>query len=90
MAKRGGLGMGLDSLISRKMDNDLAKKVEPGKEDVSRETMIPISKIEPNRDQPRRQFDEAALAELAELYESGPHWIDQIKQRQEYIKADLG
>ena len=32
----------------------------------------------------------AALAELAELYESGPHWIDQIKQRQEYIKADLG
>ena len=66
MAKRGGLGMGLDSLISRKMDNDLAKKVESGKEDVSRETMIPISKIEPNRDQPRRQFDEAALAELAE------------------------
>ncbi|MBO4626368.1 MAG: ParB/RepB/Spo0J family partition protein [Lachnospiraceae bacterium] len=66
MAKRGGLGMGLDSLISRKMDDDLAKKVEPGKDDVSRETMIPISKIEPNRDQPRRQFDEAALAELAE------------------------
>lgn len=27
---------------------------------------------------------------LAELYASGPHWIDQIKQRQEYIKADLG
>ena len=66
MAKRGGLGMGLDSLISKKMDSDLAKKVEPGKDDVSRETMIPISKIEPNRDQPRRQFDEAALAELAE------------------------
>ena len=66
MAKRGGLGMGLDSLISRKMDNDLAKKVEPGKEDFSREAMSPISKIEPNRDQPRRQFDEAALAELAE------------------------
>ena len=58
--------MGLDSLISKKMDNDLAKKVEPGKDDVSRETMIPISKIEPNRDQPRRQFDEAALVELAE------------------------
>lgn len=58
--------MGLDSLISKKMDSDLAKKVEPGKDDVSRETMIPISKIEPNRDQPRRQFDEAALVELAE------------------------
>lgn len=58
--------MGLDSLISKKMDSDLAKKVEPGKDDVSRETMIPISKIEPNRNQPRRQFDEAALVELAE------------------------
>ena len=58
--------MGLDTLISKKMDSDLAKKVEPGKDDVSRETMIPISKIEPNRDQPRRQFDEAALVELAE------------------------
>ena len=58
--------MGLDSLISKKMDSDLAKKVEPGKDDVSRETMISISKIEPNRDQPRRQFDEAALVELAE------------------------
>lgn len=58
--------MGLDSLISKKMDSDLAKKVETGKDDVSRETMIPISKIEPNRDQPRRQFDEAALVELAE------------------------
>ena len=39
---------------------------------------------------PQRIDVPAALAELAELYESGPHWIDQIKQRQEYIKADLG
>ncbi|MCR5085801.1 MAG: ParB/RepB/Spo0J family partition protein [Lachnospiraceae bacterium] len=66
MAKRGGLGMGLDSLISKKMDRELVKQVEPEKEDVSRETMVAISKIEPNRDQPRRQFDEAALEELAE------------------------
>ena len=58
--------MGLDSLISKKMDSDLAKKVEPGKDDVSRETMIPISKIEPNRDQPRKYFDDAAISELAD------------------------
>jgi len=58
--------MGLDSLISKKMDRDLAEQVEPDKKDVSRETMVPISKIEPNRDQPRRQFDEGALEELAE------------------------
>ena len=66
MAKRGGLGMGLDSLISKKMDKDLAQKVDPNAEDVSRETMLPISKVEPNREQPRRAFDEAALEELAE------------------------
>ena len=66
MAKRGGLGMGLDSLISKKIDKDIAKKVAPEEENVSRETMLPISKVEPNRDQPRRAFDEAALEELAE------------------------
>lgn len=57
--------MGLDSLISKKIDKDLSKQVE-GKDDVSRETMISISKIEPNREQPRKQFDEDALAELAD------------------------
>ena len=58
--------MGLDSLISKKIDKDIAKKVAPEEENVSRETMLPISKVEPNRDQPRRAFDEAALEELAE------------------------
>lgn len=58
--------MGLDSLISKKIDKDIAKKVTPEEENVSRETMLPISKVEPNRDQPRRAFDEAALEELAE------------------------
>ena len=48
------------------MDKDLAQKVDPNAEDVSRETMLPISKVEPNREQPRRAFDEAALEELAE------------------------
>lgn len=58
--------MGLDSLISKKIDKDLNEKVDAGNDNVSRETMIQISKIEPNRDQPRRHFDEDALAELAE------------------------
>ena len=66
MAKRGGLGMGLDSLISKKIDKDIEKKVKPEEENVSRETLLPISSVEPNRDQPRRAFDEAALEELAE------------------------
>ncbi len=66
MAKRSGLGMGLDSLISKKMDKDIAKKVETPEKDVSRETYVSISKVEPNREQPRKQFDEEALSELTE------------------------
>lgn len=58
--------MGLDSLISKKIDKDIEKKVKPEEENVSRETLLPISSVEPNRDQPRRAFDEAALEELAE------------------------
>ena len=32
----------------------------------------------------------AALAELAEMYEKGPHWSEQVKLRQKFIQADLG
>ena len=31
----------------------------------------------------------AALAELAEMYEKGPHWGDQVKLRQKFIQEDL-
>ena len=31
----------------------------------------------------------SALAELAEMYEKGPHWIDQVKLRQKAINEDL-
>ncbi len=31
----------------------------------------------------------SALAELAEMYEKGPHWIEQVKARQKFIKEDL-
>lgn len=66
MAVKKGLGKGLDSLISNKLDHEIKKTVEEKAQDVSRETMLPLSKIEPNREQPRRHFDEAALKELAE------------------------
>ena len=32
----------------------------------------------------------AALAELAEMYEKGPHWSEQVKLRQKFIQTDLG
>lgn len=52
-AKRGGLGRGLDALF---VDND-------GGDAGSR--TLRLSEIEPNAEQPRKHFDEAALAELA-------------------------
>jgi ParB family chromosome partitioning protein len=51
-AKKFGLGRGLDSLFD---DNGLAESA----------TALPILEVEPNRDQPRQDFDEIALAELS-------------------------
>ena len=60
MAKR-GLGKGLDSLIS-------AEAVKSTKKDetAQSETTVKITKVEPNREQPRKNFDEDALQELAD------------------------
>lgn len=80
-AKRTGLGRGLDALIPEKTTEDKPKtsKIEKGKEtqkikktepasDNSKkaELMVKISKVEPNLNQPRKQFDEDSLLELAE------------------------
>lgn len=66
-AKRGGLGKGLDSLIPEgktKPISNSSKIVE--KETKTIEQLVKISKIEPNREQPRRHFEEDALLELAD------------------------
>ena len=56
-AKKGGLGRGLDALFA---DNSIEEISSTGA--VKLKTMD----IEPNRDQPRKIFDEDALAELAD------------------------
>lgn len=54
------------------LDQNLAdKKAEKAAEDtensdVSRETLVKLSKIEPNEEQPRKKFDEESLQELAD------------------------
>ena len=63
--KKRGLGMGLDNLIPDKGLEEVTEKTVQ-KEDVSRETLIPLIEIEPNRAQPRTRFDEDALQELAD------------------------
>lgn len=70
MAAR-GLGKGLDALIPESLDSVSSKKAEPKArqektEKLEGETIVNITKVEPNREQPRKNFDEDALEELAE------------------------
>lgn len=66
--KRGGLGKGLDSLIPEKKVAKTPEAAKPKTEAklASGEQMIKVSLIEPNREQPRRNFEEDALLELAD------------------------
>lgn len=63
MAKNTGLGKGLDALFSDK--KGIENKKEEKKEGEKIQT-IKIIDIEPNRNQPRRNFDREAIEELAE------------------------
>ena len=64
-AKAKVLGRGLDSLIPA-MDTKPAKKKDAEVVEKGPETLVKITKVEPNREQPRKNFDEDALLELAE------------------------
>jgi ParB family chromosome partitioning protein len=66
-ALKKGLGKGLDSMIPEKIEQatNTDKKKETD-ENVSRETLININEIEPNTGQPRRNFEEDTLQELAD------------------------
>ena len=67
--KRSGLGKGLDSLIPDNKSSKMVKKtVEASKtpENVSGQIMMKINEVEPNREQPRKNFEEDALLELAD------------------------
>ena len=62
-----GLGKGLDAMIpipdSSATESTAATN---NSEDKSAETIVRITQIEPNREQPRKNFDEDALQELAD------------------------
>ena len=66
MAKKSGLGKGLNALFADTLEDEVEEvKVE---EKVEGEVVrtLKITEVEPNRNQPRKQFDEEALEELAE------------------------
>ena len=66
-AKQRGLGKGLDALIP---SAQAPRKTREGAAEVSgekgAEMLVKITKVEPNREQPRKNFDEDALQELAD------------------------
>ena len=79
--KKSGLGRGLDALFPEKTVQSKPKTVKTVKEEKkvavdtkkssqqetsNGERMVKISMIEPNREQPRKKFDEDALQELSE------------------------
>ena len=75
--KKMGLGRGLNVLIPEQkkeadgesQPKEVIKEVVKVKEvvkEVPKEVELKISEVEPNRNQPRKQFDEEALEELAE------------------------
>ena len=55
MKKKGGLGKGLDAIF---MENT----TENGSETI----ILALEEITPNREQPRKEFDEEKIAELAD------------------------
>ena len=74
MAKKRGLGRGLDALLGGVVE-ETAAAANPAAAPVQPETRVQagdavvqlrLSDIDPNRDQPRRRFDESALQELAD------------------------
>ena len=74
-AKKGGLGRGLgrglDAMISdtakpRPADKAQEKALHQETDPKDKVFMVKLSQVEPNRKQPRKQFDEDALLELAE------------------------
>ncbi len=92
--KKKGLGRGLNTLIPSVpiMDSGLAKEVAEKKEDHSiSELMMPIQKLEPNPQQPRNQFDEDGLQELADsIKQYGILQPLLVKKRDHYYEIIAG
>ena len=60
-----GLGKGLDAMIPIP-ENSTSEQAAGKADDKGAETIVRITQVEPNREQPRKNFDEDALQELAD------------------------
>jgi len=68
MAKKTGLGKGLNALFADTLENEEEVKVNKEEKILDGEVVqtLKITEVEPNKNQPRKQFDEEALEELSE------------------------
>ena len=66
MAAPRGLGKGLDVMIPNIVGESKEKKQKVDTQEKSSEITVAITKVEPNRKQPRKFFDEDSLQELAD------------------------
>lgn len=92
--KRGGLGKGLDSLIpDTGKTAEKEKKVKVVEKVVEKpiEIKLKINQVEPNREQPRKVFDEESLQELAEsIKQFGVLQPLIVQQRKDYYEIIAG
>lgn len=95
-AKKNGLGKGLDSLITNKVNTAktttaTTKPAVKKDEKVVEGILVNINKVEPNREQPRKNFDEDALLELAEsIKQFGVLQPLLVQQKDDYYEIIAG
>lgn len=91
MAAARGLGKGLDVMIPNIVGETKEKKQKSGVREESPETTIAITKVEPNRKQPRKFFDEDKLQELADsIKQFGMLQPILVQDRKDYYEIIAG
>lgn len=93
--KKKGLGKGLDSLIPDNKGSKSSVESEPHPKDEeeqnSGEQMMKINMVEPNREQPRKKFEEDALLELADsIKQFGILQPLLVRKRKDYYEIIAG
>ena len=93
MATKKGLGKGLDTLIPQKIDkkSEIEKKENKEEKENLVEATLKITEVEPNREQPRKKFDEDALIELSEsIKQFGILQPLLVQKREDYYEIIAG
>ena len=94
--KKKGLGKGLDSLIpdNKSLKSVTSEKTVESKGDAAAKSGVQVMKInevEPNRDQPRKNFDEDALLELSDsIKQFGVLQPLLVRKRKDYYEIIAG